>query len=457
MPAHSHSHGPDTSDDALPPDPTVVARRRHAVRLMLYVLVPVGLATLVGLVVLWPGGQQTAAQQAAETFLPPGTTYPEATIATLETYECAAATESAPAQVCGTAVMVIADGDSRGDYVQVELPPEVVAEGVEVGDELVLNRDPGVESGQPGYTFQDFPRSTPIVVLALAFTLVVGAVARLRGLLALLGLGFAFVVLLQFMLPALLEGSSPIWVSLVGSSAIMFVVLYLAHGFTARTTTALLGTLFGLALSAVLATLAVAATRLTGFNNENAVQLLQFDPTLDFSGLVLAATVVAGLGILNDVTITQASAVWQLHEASPKAGWRELFNRGMSIGRDHIASTIYTIVFAYAGAALPLLLLFDLYERPFWTTLTGTEVGEEVVRTLVGGIALVLAVPVTTLIGALVAAAATAGTTPAPAAAPEPTAEEREAERRRERLRALREGSAAAPGGELPPRPRDPR
>jgi uncharacterized membrane protein len=424
---------------------------------MLVVLVPIGLATLVGLGVLWPDGEKTAAQQAAESFLPPGTTYPEATIASLEPFVCAEATATTPAQTCATAVMVIGDGPSAGDYVQVDLPPEVVAEGVEVGDELVLNRDPSADSGSPAYAFQDFPRGTPIIVLALFFTLVVGAVARLRGLLALLGLGFAFGVLLKFMLPALLDGASPIWVSLVGSSAIMFVVLYLAHGFSARTTTALLGTLFGLALSAVLGTVAVAAAHLTGFSNEAAVQLQTYDATLDFSGLVLAATVVAGLGILNDVTITQASAVWQLYEVAPDTGWRQLFRRGMAIGRDHIASTVYTIVFAYAGAALPLLLLFEIYERPFWTVLTGGEVGEEVIRTFVGGIALVLAVPVTTLIGALVATAATVTTRPP---VTELTEEEREAERaaerRRERLLALREGQTSDVRVD-PPRPRDPR
>ena len=422
MPAHTHSHGPVTGPDGevRPPDPAAVARRRRAVRLMLVVLVPIGVATLLGLFLLWPSSGQTAAQQAAESFMPPGTTYPEATIASLETYECAEATGNAPAQACAQAVMVIAEGESAGDYVQVDLPPEVVAEGVEVGDELVLNRDPGVETGEVTYNFQDFPRGTPIVVLALAFTAVVGAVARLRGLLALLGLGVAFVVLLQFMLPALLDGGPPVWVSLVGSSAIMFVVLYLAHGFSARTTTALLGTLFGLALSAVLGAVAVAVARLTGFSSEETIQLQTFDPSLDFSGLVLAALVVAGLGILNDVTITQASAVWQLHEASPAAGWLELFRRGMAIGRDHIASTVYTIVFAYAGASLPLLLLFEIYQRPFWTTLTSSEVGEQVIGTLVAGIALVLAVPVTTLIGALVAAAAAGGRTTPGADADEP-------------------------------------
>ena len=470
MPAHSHSHGPDTGPDGevRPPDPAAVARRRRAVRLMLVVLVPIGLATLAGLVLLWPSGEQTAAQQAAESFLPPGTTYPEATIASLETYECAEATGEAPAQTCARAVMVIADGESAGDYVQVDLPPEVVAEGVEVGDELVLNRDPGGDSGEATYNFQDFPRGTPIVVLALAFTLVVGAVARLRGLLALLGLGFAFAVLLQFMLPALLDGGSPIWVSLVGSSAIMFVVLYLAHGFSARTTTALLGTLFGLALSAVLGAISVGVARLTGFSSEESVQLLQFDASLDFSGLVLAALVVAGLGILNDVTITQASAVWQLHEASPEAGWLELFRRGMAIGRDHIASTVYTIVFAYAGASLPLLLLFEIYQRPFWTTLTSSEVAEQVIGTLVAGISLVLAVPVTTLIGALVAAAAASNATPA--AAPAEPAGERaarpaDAGSSPRRVGGHPSGRRPADGprgprdepGPATPRPRDPR
>ena len=130
------------------------------------------------------------------------------------------------------------------------------------------------------------------------------------------------------------------------------------------------------------------------------------DPTLDFSGLVLAGIVVAGLGVLNDVTITQASAIWQLREVSPDISWRELFGRGMTIGRDHIASTVYTIVFAYAGAALPILLLFELYQQPFSVVLASSALAEEVIRTMVGAIALVLAVPVTTAVGAFFAKAA---------------------------------------------------
>ncbi|MGY1730384.1 YibE/F family protein [Geodermatophilus sp. SYSU D01045] len=401
MPPHTHSHGPDP--DAPPPSPETLTRRRRAVTLMLLLLVPVGLATVVGLVALWPGGEPTRAEQVAATFLPAGTTYADARVVSLQTLPCG---EAGTGQAtCATAVVEVLEGDGAGEYQQVDLSAEVVANGVGEGDTLVLTRDPGAEGG-PDYQFADFERTTPIVVLAVAFALVVGAVARLRGLAALVGLAFAFFVLLQFVLPALLEGSSPTLVSLVGSSAIMFVVLYLAHGFSARTTTALVGTLFGLALVTVLGSVAVGVARLTGLTSEETIQLLTFDPTLDFSGLVIAGVVVAGLGVLNDVTITQASAIWQLNEVDPAMGWRQLYRRGMAVGRDHIASTVYTIVFAYAGAALPLLLLFEVYTQPAGVTLTSAAVAEEVIRTLVGAIALVLAVPVTTAVGAFFATAA---------------------------------------------------
>jgi uncharacterized membrane protein len=375
---------------------------------MLLLLVPAGLATVIGLLALWPDGEPTRAEQAAAAYLPPGTTYPEARVVSVEPFECGDVAGGRPA-TCATAVVEVLDGEGAGDFVQVELQPDVVAAGVEEEDTLVLTRDGGAEGGA-AYQFYDYARGTPIIVLAVAFAVVVGVVARLRGLASLVGLAFAFAVLLWFVLPGLLADESPILVSLVGSAAIMFVVLYLAHGFSARTTTALVGTLFGLALVAVLGGIAVQAARLTGLTSDETVTLLQYDPTLDFSGLVLAGIVVAGLGVLNDVTITQASAVWQLHEVSPEMTWRELFNRGMAVGRDHIASTVYTIVFAYAGASLPLLLLFEVYSQPFWTILTSSAVAEEVIRTLVGAIALVLAVPVTTAAGAFFAKAASTET-----------------------------------------------
>ncbi len=369
---------------------------------MLLLLVPVGLATVIGLLVMWPDGEPTRAEQVAATYLPPGTTYPDGRVVSIETYDCG---DPGRPATCARAVVEVLEGEGTGDYQQVDLQPDVVAGGVEEGDTLVLTRDAGAEGG-PSYQFFDFQRDAPIITLAVAFALVVGLVARWRGLASLVGLAFAFVVLLKFVLPGLLSESSPVLVSLVGSAAIMFVVLYLAHGFSARTTTALVGTLFGLSLVAVLGSMAVSAARLTGLTSEETNTLNTYDPTLSFSGLVLAGIVVAGLGVLNDVTITQASAIWQLHEVDEGMTWRELYNRGMAVGRDHIASTVYTIVFAYSGAALPLLLLFELYDQPFWTVLTSAALAEEVIRTLVGAIALVLAVPVTTAVGAFFATAA---------------------------------------------------
>jgi uncharacterized membrane protein len=369
---------------------------------MMLLLIPVGLATVIGLVMLWPSSEPTAAEQAAAVALPPGTTYPDGRVVSVATIDCGIDPSAPPA--CATALIEVLDGDGRGDYVQVQLDEIVVANGVQEGDVLVLTRDVGTE-GAASYKFYDYARDLPMIGLAVAFAVVVGLVARWRGLASLLGLVFAFFVLLQFVLPGLLREASPVPVTLVGSAAIMFVVLYLAHGFSARTTTALVGTLFGLTLVAVMGSIAVTIARLTGITSEETVRLQGYDPTLDFTGLVLAGIVVAGLGVLNDVTITQASAVWQLHEVDPAMGFRELYRRGMTVGRDHIASTVYTIVFAYAGAALPLLLLFDLYSQPAGTIVTGSAMAEEVIRTLVGSIALVLAVPVTTAVGAFFATA----------------------------------------------------
>jgi len=379
---------------------------------MLFLLVPVGLATVVGLVALWPSDEPSRAQQAAEVQFPAGTTYADGRVVSVDPVDCSLPGSDGSVQqfTCASVVVEVLEGEGAGEFQQLDLPAEVYASGVEVDDVLVLTRDGGAEGGA-GYSFADYERTTPLVVYAVLFALVVAAVARLRGLAALVGLVFAFVVLLQFVLPGLLAGESPTAVTLVGSAAIMFAVLYLAHGFSARTTTALIGTLFGLALVTVLGAIAVAAARLTGLTSEETVTLQGFDPGLDFSGLVIAGVVVAGLGVLNDVTITQASAIWQLHEVDPAMGWRQLYRRGMAIGRDHIASTVYTVVFAYAGAALPLLLLFELYSRPVGITLTSSALSEEIIRTLVGGIALVLAVPVTTAVGAFFATASGTETT----------------------------------------------
>nr|BFF16793.1 hypothetical protein GCM10025730_03140 [Promicromonospora thailandica] len=219
---------------------------------------------------------------------------------------------------------------------------------------------------QPGVdplVFLDFQRELPVALLAVAYALVVLLVARWRGLAAMAGLGLAFVVLLGFTLPALLAGQHALGVALVTASLIMFATLYLAHGLSARTSTALLGTLVGLALTAGIAAWASGAAQITGTTDEASAFLPSSAPGADLRGIALCGIVLAGLGVLNDVTITQASAVWELRAVAPAASRAELFASAMRIGRDHIASTVYTIAFAYVGAALPLLMMVWLVDQ----------------------------------------------------------------------------------------------
>ena len=213
-------------------------------------------------------------------------------------------------------------------------------------------------------------------------------------------------VLTVFVLPALLQGEDPLAVALVGAATVGFMVLYLAHGVSIRTTIAVLGSFASLALTGLLGWLFVGATHLTGQFGEEQSFLVSFGSNIDFQGLLLAGIVIGTLGVLDDVTVTQVSAVAELHTADPTMGSARLYSAGVRIGRDHIASTVNTLVLAYAGASLPLLLLFVVTSQGAGTTITSEIVAIEIVRTLVGSIGLVAAVPLTTYLATLVTAGA---------------------------------------------------
>ena len=236
-----------------------------------------------------------------------------------------------------------------------------------------------------------------------AFAIVVIAIARWRGLRALIGLGVAFGVLVGFMLPALLDGKPAVPVALVGGSLILYAVLYLAHGVNLRTSSALLGTLASMALAAVLSYVTIRMTHLTGLSEEQNTDVQLYIGHVSISGLLLAGFIIGSLGVLNDVTITQASSAFELAGLDPESSRREIFSAAMRVGRDHIASTVYTLVLAYAGGALPLLLLFSVAGRSITDVITSDAVAIELVRACVGGIALTLSVPLTTAIAAILA------------------------------------------------------
>lgn len=367
--AHAHSHG--TAGPSAP----------RTTFLLVVTLVSALLATLAGLWLLWPSGGDVPDRVPARA---EGTSFVDVTV-------------TGPADpVTGSIPVELANGEQS--LMQSPGPSIPLAAGDRItAVDISQVSQPGVDP----LVFMDYQRDLPIALLAIVYAAVVLLVARWRGLAAMAGLGLAFVVLLGFTMPALLAGESAIGVALVTSSLVMFVTLYLAHGLSARTSTALLGTLVGLALTAGLAAWASGAAQITGTNDEASAFLPSSAPGADLRGIALCGIVLAGMGVLNDVTITQASAVWELRGVAPAASRSELFTSAMRIGRDHIASTVYTIAFAYVGATLPLLMMVWLVDQSPATALTSGEIAEEVVRTLVGSIGLVLAIPVTTAIATL--------------------------------------------------------
>jgi uncharacterized membrane protein len=373
-------------------------------------LIPLGIWTVAGLIVLWPGDITEHVNTDVAGYSVAGVTYPKARITEVKPTSCEGLAGSTPGVTdtrCANVTAELLEGDDQGKLVTVPLTAAVYASGVEVGQKIQLVRVPPTD-GQPAqYNFSDFVRGVPLLVIGLIFAAVVILVARWRGFAAVIGLGFAGFILIKFMFPALVAGSDPIFVGLIGSSAIMFVVLYAAHGFSARTTTALVGTLFGLIVSALLGFLATRWAHLTGVAAEDDYVLAAAAPDLRLTSVVICGIIVAGLGVLNDVTITQASAVWELADGG--GSQRHLFSRAMRIGRDHIASTVYTIAFATAGASLSVLLLIVIYDRPMVSVLQTEQFAGEVIRTLVGSIGLVLAVPLTTAIGVAVVRASSHG------------------------------------------------
>jgi uncharacterized membrane protein len=416
--ASGHSHAPTGHSE---PTPEAIAARRRANRILAAVLIPLTLLTLAGMAMLWPSGSKEGISLANPYSAAPGVSFDTGTIQSVVTENCmqgvsqqnsgeqGQTTQGQTQQGQGSdCTFAFTEPDKGGSPVKVVINPDIaMSHGVKPGDQiryLNLSNAQGASAsqGSPAYIFVDFVRTLPIVLLALLYAAVVIAVARWRGLRALIGLVGAYFVLASFMLPGLVEGKPPLLLALVGSTVIMIGVLYFAHGFSARTSTALLGTIFGLAITALLAAWATDAANLAGVGNHEATTLVNTSANISISGVILCGLIISGLGVLNDVTITQSSAVWELYELAPQSSARKLFTSAMRIGRDHIASTVYTIAFAYAGAALPILIIVMLYDRPLADTLTSAELSEEVIRTLVGSIGLVLAIPVTTLIAVLV-------------------------------------------------------
>jgi uncharacterized membrane protein len=299
-------------------------------------------------------------------------------------------------------VEVAVSGQSNPVRVSVgsDFQPLTAKQLLKPGTQVIVS--PSVSNPEE-WTVVDVYRLPVLAFVGLGLVVLIFAVARLRGVLALVGMGLSWVVLAQFTLPQLLSGQDPVLVSVVTAAAVAAATLYLSHGWHLKSHLSLLSIMLTLIATLLLAKTTIFSAQLVGLGSEEAY-FLQFGQTgqLNLQGLLLAGIILGTLGVLDDIVISQISLVAQLKAVNKKLRWEELYSRGLEVGKDHIAALINTLVLVYAGANLPLFILFFIQKNtPPWVILNSEMVAEEIIRTLTGSIGLVLAVPVATLVASL--------------------------------------------------------
>ncbi|GGG79817.1 YibE/F family protein [Corynebacterium pelargi] len=366
-------------------------------RLLIIFLLCCTLGTAIGLAVFWPRTAPEVSPSFSQTFSL-GQKLVDATVVAVTEGSCTSDQvgqrfSTSPRHIpgqdanCTWVIAELADGD-RTLILNTGTPGEP---DLEVGQHILLNEQ---------LAFVDFKRDTPLLLWALLTIAAVSALALWRGVRAIIGLVMAMAVVAVFTLPALANGTNPAAVALLSGSVILLLAVFFVHGMNWKSASALAGTLTALCVAAALAQLSLQHTHVRGLGQEDNLQVLLYLPQVSIQGLMLCGFIIGALGVLNDVTIAQASTVQELSSLDPKARPLRLFFGAMKVGQDHIASMMYTLVLTYTGASLPLLLLLSLSERSLSQTLTSDVMATELLRSAIGILALTLAVPITTLIAA---------------------------------------------------------
>ena len=292
-----------------------------------------------------------------------------------------------------------------GRTVDAVIPPddpfgEITLPPYRVGERVELYVAPGPD-GRPMVVVTDWVRRPALAWLVALFAVVSFAVAGFKGLRAFASTAASLAIVIAFVVPQILGGANPVLISLLGVGGILVLAIYFVHGVNWSTSAALAGTLLAVVATMVLALIFTDLARLTGLGNEDAILLMSAAPQVALKGLLLAGLLIGALGALTDITIVQASVVRELAHTDPQLSLRELYTKGMNVGRDHVGSLVNTLVLAYTGASLSLLLLLNVGEFGVMRAFNLELVANEVVHTLVGSIGLVLAVPITTLLAAV--------------------------------------------------------
>lgn len=395
-----------------PPSATsaTTARWRRAITVLLAAF---GVLTVAGMALLWPPRTPVnVSPEFSHTFAlatPRETaTVEDVQVASCRTKEAGKVYAIIPAEAqgsteadCSQALLRIRTGSDADKYTLLMSFGKPGEPTFTPGDTLKLARTQD-NTGATVYSFVDYERSHTLLIWALIIVAATVTLAGLRGMRALIGLVIALGVVGVFLIPALLHGGPALPLAVVSGSAILFLVVLLVHGLNWKSYAALAGTLSALIIAAGLAWLAIDSTRLAGYGDDENLQILLYLPDVSVTSLMLCGFIIGSLGVLNDVTISQASTVNELAELEPDATPLRLFRGAMRVGQDHISSMVYTLVLTYTGAALPLLLLISVSGQPLMETLTSDIMATELLRSGVGAIALTLAVPITTLFAAYV-------------------------------------------------------
>jgi uncharacterized membrane protein len=366
-------------------------------RVITWVMVPLVLATLAAAALLWPERPEPA--EAAGGIFYPGT------VIEVREQVCPPEQQAAGFRRCGEVTVELEAGPDQGAPVTAPVPDGPGAPAVRAGDQVVVSVLSGpADPTASQYGIVDHRRGVPLLLLGLLFAVVIVAFGRRRGLASLAGLAACFALLLIFVLPGIISGQPPLLVAVVGAALVMFVIMYLVHGVSVRTSVAVLGTLGALVLTGMLGYLAAAVTHLTGVVGDDGLALFSTLPDLDLRGVLLAGIIIGSLGVLDDVTVSQAATVGELARADPALSRWQLYRAAARVGRAHVASVVNTLVLAYAGASLPLLLLIVLNTsgRDTAAVLTAQPIAQEIIRSVVATIGLVAAVPLTTALAAYI-------------------------------------------------------
>lgn len=294
----------------------------------------------------------------------------------------------------------ILTGSEKDKIVTVENGNQALANVTkyEQGEKVIATKDVSPD-GIEIYSVTDFVRRDSLWVLGVIFVVLTILVAKWKGVMSMLSMVFTFMVVFIYVLPNLSNGANPIIIATIASLVIIPISFYMAHGINQKTTVAIVSSIVALGATAVLSLMFISLGRLTGLSSEEAGMLLvQRSGNFDMKGLLMCGIIIGALGVLDDITISQAAIVNELIKSSEKPKGALIYKQAMNVGRDHISSMVNTLVLAYAGASLPLLLVFVDNPHPFSEIINYEFLAEEIIRTLVGSIGLILAVPITTLI-----------------------------------------------------------